>query len=104
MADSQSLFSTSLIPASIQDGLPDGFTIRPLARNDYGKGFYECLRVLTWIGDPTETEFLDRFDEMAAAKGTYFFAVIEYDNRIVGTGCLIAEKKLYDGTLLCSLF
>ncbi|KAI0108858.1 glucosamine 6-phosphate N-acetyltransferase [Nemania sp. FL0031] len=101
MADTQSLFSASLIPASVQDSLPDGFTIRPLARNDYNKGFYECLRVLTWVGNPTETEFQGRFDEMVSARGTYFFAVVEYQDRIVGTGCLVAEKKFIHNHSKC---
>lgn len=92
MADSQYLFSHSLISSS---GLPDGFTIRPLARDDYRKGFYECLGVLTWVAEPTEAEFLERFDEMIAARDTYFFAVVEFRGLIVGTGCLVAEKKLY---------
>ncbi|KAJ3570462.1 hypothetical protein NPX13_g5722 [Xylaria arbuscula] len=96
MADSQSLFSASLISESIRGDMPDGFTIRPLSRSDYTKGFYDCLRVLTWVGEPTESEFLHRFDEMAAARDTYFFTVVEYQDRIVGTGCLVAERKLYD--------
>ncbi|RWA06171.1 hypothetical protein EKO27_g8934 [Xylaria grammica] len=96
MADPQRLFSASLIPASVTEGLPDGFVIRPLASNDYAKGFYECLGVLTWVGEPTESEFLDRFREMVDAKDTYFFAVLEYRDRIVGTGCLVVERKLYD--------
>lgn len=90
------LFPPSLISASVRAGLPDGFTIRPLAGDDHAKGFYECLGALTWVGDgPTETEFRQRFDEMAAAADTYFFAVVEYGGRIVGTGCLVVEKKLY---------
>ncbi|KAI0904442.1 glucosamine 6-phosphate N-acetyltransferase [Ustulina deusta] len=93
MADSQSLFSALLISTSVNDGLPDGFTIRPLAKNDFAKGFYECLSVLTWVGKPTESEFLNRFDEMLAARDTYFFAVVEYCGRIVGTGSLVVEKK-----------
>ncbi|KAI1809908.1 acyl-CoA N-acyltransferase [Poronia punctata] len=93
MAGSQSLFSVSLISVGIMNSLPDGYAIRPLFRDDYGKGFYDCLRVLTWVGDPTEAEFLARFDEMVAAKGTYFFVVIEYQARIVGTGCVVVEKK-----------
>ncbi|KAI1183015.1 acyl-CoA N-acyltransferase [Nemania serpens] len=88
------LFPPSLISASVRAGLPDGFTIRPLAGDDHAKGFYECLGALTWVGDgPTETEFRQRFDEMAAAADTYFFAVVEYGGRIVGTGCLVVEKK-----------
>ncbi|GAP91588.1 putative glucosamine-phosphate N-acetyltransferase [Rosellinia necatrix] len=101
MADSQSLFPASLISASVRDGLPDGFVIRPLARNDYGKGFYDCLRVLTWVADPTEPEFLARFDEMAAAKNTYFFTVIEFQDRVIGTGCLVAEKKFIHNHGMC---
>lgn len=95
MIDAQILFSESLLSKAVRTGLPDGFTIRPLSRDDYGKGFYDCLRVLTWVGDPTESEFQQQFDEMAAAKDTYFFTVIQYEGRIVGTGCLVAEKKLY---------
>ncbi|KAI0976848.1 glucosamine 6-phosphate N-acetyltransferase [Xylaria arbuscula] len=94
MADSsQSLFLASLISQSVTDALPDSFTIRPLARDDYAKGFYECLSILTWVGEPTESDFQARFDEMAAAKDTYFFAVVEHAGRIVGTGCLVVEKK-----------
>ncbi|KAI1823020.1 glucosamine 6-phosphate N-acetyltransferase [Xylaria intraflava] len=97
MAGPQSLFPASLISAAAGDG----FTIRPLSRGDYGRGFYDCLRVLTWVGEPTESDFLARFDEMAAAKDTYFFAVIEYQGRIVGTGCLVAEKKFIHGHGKC---
>ncbi|KAI1192830.1 glucosamine 6-phosphate N-acetyltransferase [Nemania serpens] len=93
-SDSQSLFLPSLISASAQAGLPEGFAIRPLARDDHARGFYECLGELTWVGDqPTDPEFRRRFDEMAAAADTYFFAVVESRGRIVGTGCLVVEKK-----------
>ncbi|KAI1436825.1 acyl-CoA N-acyltransferase [Xylaria sp. CBS 124048] len=91
MTDSQSLFPAALIP-TVAAGV-DGFTMRPLSRKDYDKGFYDCLRVLTWVAEPTEAEFLERFDEMVAAKDTYFFTVIEHQGRIVGTGCLVVEKK-----------
>ncbi|KAI0182745.1 acyl-CoA N-acyltransferase [Xylaria flabelliformis] len=102
MADSQSLFSPSLISASLRDDdLPDGFAIRPLARDDYHKGFYECLRVLTWVADPTEAEYLERFEEMRDARDTYFFLVVEFEDRIVGTGCLVAEKKFIHGHGKC---
>ncbi|KAI0428926.1 glucosamine 6-phosphate N-acetyltransferase [Xylaria sp. FL1042] len=93
MANSSSLFSASLISTSVNDALPDGFTIRPLARDDYAKGFYECLRVLTWVGEPPESDFQDRFNEMIAARDTYFFIVVEHHGRIVGTGSLVVEKK-----------
>ncbi|KAH8156404.1 hypothetical protein CIB48_g11841 [Xylaria polymorpha] len=84
MAESHSLFLPSLISASVHDGLPDGFTIRPLAKADYHKGFYECVRVLTWVAEPTEAEFLQRFDEMRAARDTYYFVVAEFGDMVVG--------------------
>ncbi|KAI4870146.1 acyl-CoA N-acyltransferase [Hypoxylon rubiginosum] len=87
------LFSTSLISPEVVASFPDGFTIRSLERGDYSKGFLDCLEVLTWIGDTSEAEFIERYDEMIEAKGTYYFAVIEHEGRIVGTGALVVEKK-----------
>ncbi|XDG08663.1 hypothetical protein ABKA04_008278 [Annulohypoxylon sp. FPYF3050] len=94
MAGAQALFPASLISTDVTRSLPDGFVIRPLEREDYSKGFFDCLRVLTWVGDVSETEFTERYDEMAESNGTYYFAVIEYENHIVGTGALVVEKKL----------
>ncbi|KAI1341167.1 acyl-CoA N-acyltransferase [Xylariaceae sp. FL0016] len=89
------LFPPSLLPASLPSSLPPGYALRPLARDDHGRGFFACLEeVLTWVGDPTEAEFRARYDEMADARGTYYFAVIEHAGRVVGTGCLVVEKKL----------
>ncbi|KAI1500178.1 acyl-CoA N-acyltransferase [Biscogniauxia marginata] len=101
MAAVQVLFSPELIPADVARSLPDGFIIRPLARDDYAKGFFDCLRVLTWVGDPTETDFAERFDEMVNAQGTYYFLVIEHEGRIIGTGCLVVEKKFIHNRALC---
>ncbi|KAI1772562.1 acyl-CoA N-acyltransferase [Hypoxylon cercidicola] len=93
MGDTPALFSTSLISPEVVGSFPDGFTIRSLERTDYNKGFLECMEVLTWIGDTSEAEFIERYDEMVEAKGTYYFAVIENKGRIVGTGALVVEKK-----------
>ena len=93
----QSLFPASLISAEVTGALPDGYAIRPLARGDHARGLYECLAVLTWVGDPTPSadEFRARFDDMARADGTYYFLVVEHAGRVVGTGELVVEKKLY---------
>lgn len=93
----QSLFPASLISAEVTGALPEGFAIRPLARGDHARGLYECLAVLTWVGDPAPSadEFRARFDDMARADGTYYFLVVEHAGRIVGTGELVVEKKLY---------
>ncbi|KAI0594796.1 acyl-CoA N-acyltransferase [Biscogniauxia sp. FL1348] len=102
MANPQPLFPPELIPEDVARSLPDGFLIRPLARDDYGKGFFDCLRVLTWVGEPAESDFTARFDEMVEAKGTYYFLVIEHGGgSIVGTGCLVVEKKFIHNRALC---
>ncbi|KAI1484355.1 acyl-CoA N-acyltransferase [Biscogniauxia mediterranea] len=101
MANPQALFAPELIPEDIARSLPGGFLIRPLARDDYAKGFFDCLRVLTWVGEPSESDFAERFDEMVEAKGTYYFLVIEHRGRIVGTGCLVVEKKFIHNRTLC---
>ncbi|KAI0006310.1 hypothetical protein F4779DRAFT_28717 [Xylariaceae sp. FL0662B] len=93
MGDSPVLFPASLISSEIIRALPDGFIIRPLERGDYAKGFFDCLSVLTWVGDVDEAQFIERYDEMVEAKNTYYFVVIEYAGRIVGTGSLVVEKK-----------
>lgn len=96
MANSaEGLFSNSLISDEVKASFPEGYTVRSLERADLAKGFLDCLRVLTWVGDLTEQEFNDRYDEMnTQGKGTYYLIVIEYENKIVGTGSLIVEKKL----------
>ncbi len=43
----------------------------------------------------TEAEFNERYDEMdTGGKGPYYYLVIEHAGRIVGTGLVLAEKKL----------
>lgn len=95
MPDREPLFSPSLLSREVVSSLPAGFTIRPLHRQDFKRGYLDCLRVLTWVGDLTEEEWNSRFDEMVRAAGTYYLLAIEYDDRIVGTGSLVVERKLY---------
>lgn len=52
--DSMPLFSASLISPEVAAQLPEGYTIRPMQRGDYAKGFLDVLRVLTTVGDVTE--------------------------------------------------
>ena len=95
MAAPKPLFPASLISAEVSSSLPSGFTVRPLDKGDYAKGFLECLRDLTWMGDVTVDEFSKRYDEMdTGGKGPYYYVVIEHQGRIVGTGAVIVEKKL----------
>ncbi|KAF3765191.1 acyl-CoA N-acyltransferase [Cryphonectria parasitica EP155] len=87
------LFSPTLISPEIGATLPQGFTIRPIQRQDFQKGYLDCLEVLTWVGPLTEAEWDERYTEMERAAATYYLLVIEYQDRIVGTGSLVVERK-----------
>ncbi|KJZ73457.1 hypothetical protein HIM_07251 [Hirsutella minnesotensis 3608] len=94
MAASSPFFPASLISSDAVAALPDGFVLRPLEKTDYAKGFLECLRDLTWMGNLTVDEFNERYDEMDTnGKGPYYYLVIEHQGRIVGTGVVMVEKK-----------
>jgi len=90
------LFTSDLVSPTIAAQLPETYTIRSLQKSDYARGFLDCLRVLTTVGDITEQQWNDRYDWMdTQGKGGYFLLVIDDGNRIVGTGALIVERKLY---------
>ncbi|KAI9863118.1 MAG: Glucosamine-phosphate N-acetyltransferase-like protein [Trichoglossum hirsutum] len=96
-ADSSSsppLFSPSLIPAATSALLPPAYTIRPLHVSDYELGFLDVLRVLTHVGDITAAAFGERFEWMRRRGDEYFvIVVVDGDGRVVGTGCLVVERK-----------
>ncbi|KAM4055821.1 acetyltransferase (GNAT) family protein [Hirsutella rhossiliensis] len=101
MAASSPLFPASLISAEIVSWLPAGFSIRPLEKSDFGKGFVQCLGGLTWMGDVTVEQLEARYDDMdTQGKGPYYYAVIEHQGRIVGTGAVIVEKKFIQNCAL----
>jgi glucosamine-phosphate N-acetyltransferase len=91
----ESLFSPSLISPTVLAALPEGYSMRPLQRNDYENTFLDVLRVLTQVGDITREEFETRFDQMRTGAGGYHVLVIlDGEGKIVGTGALIVERKL----------
>lgn len=91
-----SLFSAALISPQVVSQLPEGYTIRPLQRTDFDLGFLDVLRVLTQVGDVTKEQFEERWDQMKAGAGGYHVLVIlDGERKIVGTGALIVERKLY---------
>jgi len=98
MAEKQDLISTDLLSPEVQAALPDGYQLRSLRIADYDTGFLDCLRVLTTVGDITKDQFEEQYKWMASQRGAYFILVIEDTNttppRVVGTGALLAERKL----------
>ena len=99
MATHAGLFSSDLISPTVARSLPENYAIRPLQKDDYERGFLDCLRVLTTVGDIEEGRFNERYDWMKA-NGGYYLLVIDDGKRIVGTGALVVERKLYDPSSL----
>lgn len=108
---SNSLFSSALISPQVLSALPENYSIRPLERTDFEQGFLDVLRVLTQVGDITQEEFEQRFDEMKGstsdvqsatvagssrpnAGGYHILVILDAEKKIVGTGALIVERKL----------
>lgn len=94
------LFSPELIPVSVQSQLPEGYNIRPLEAADYREGFLDVLRVLTTVGDISEAAWKERYEYFAQRNDAYYLVVIIDENReaggkVVGTGALVVERKLY---------
>jgi glucosamine-phosphate N-acetyltransferase len=93
----EGLFGPELVSPEIAASLPAGYTLRALQRGDYEKGFLDCLRVLTTVGDITLEQWNERYDWMnTSGKGAYYLLVITNEvDKVVATGALIVERKLY---------
>ncbi|OJJ85212.1 glucosamine 6-phosphate N-acetyltransferase [Aspergillus glaucus CBS 516.65] len=88
------LFSTNLISPEVLAVLPPGYTIRPLHRSDFQRGYLDVLRVLTTVGDVDEDKWNQRYDWISSRNDEYYLLVVCDDaERIVGTGSLIVERK-----------
>lgn len=88
------LFSSHLISPAVVEALPENYSIRPLERTDFDAGFLDVLRVLTTVGDISKEEFEGRYDQMLAGAGYHILVILDGENKIVGTGALIVERKL----------
>lgn len=94
-ASSELLFDPSLIPSAVVSTLPEGYTMRPLARDDYKRGVLETLQALTTVGDVTADTFHDLFDYWHKNNDTYFSIVItDASNAVVSVGTILVERKL----------
>jgi glucosamine-phosphate N-acetyltransferase len=93
------LFDPSLIPQSIISQLPPGYIVRPLQKSDYTEGFLDVLRVLTTVGDISDEAWATRYEWIEKRSDEYYLIVVldesrEQGKRVVGTGCLVVERKL----------
>ena len=91
------LFGDDLVAPHVASVLPEGYKVRALRRSDYNSGYLDCLRVLTTVGEISEAQFQERYDWISRQDGGYYILVIEdaSGTKVVGTGALIVERKLY---------
>lgn len=69
------------------------YSIRELELEDYEKGFLDCLKELTIVGNITKEMFAETFNER---KERGVFTVVAVENktgRILGTGSIFYEPK-----------
>ena len=89
------LFSPTLIAPHVTSALPDLYTMRPLQRADYQAGVLDVLKVLTTVGDVSESAWTERYDWMAKRGDEYYILVVcDGEGKVVGTGCVLVERKL----------
>jgi glucosamine-phosphate N-acetyltransferase len=89
------LFSTALISPEVATSLPPNYTIRPLLRSDYKHGFLDVLRVLTTVGEISESKWDSQYDWISKRSDEYFIVVIWDGEKVVGAGTVVVERKLY---------
>ncbi|CAG8918334.1 unnamed protein product [Penicillium salamii] len=88
------LFPATLISPEVIAALPQDYTIRPLRRSDYNRGYLDVLRVLTTVGEITEEAWNKRYEWITSRNDEYYMLVVcDGEDRIVGTGSLIVERK-----------
>ncbi|KJE97592.1 glucosamine-6-phosphate N-acetyltransferase [Capsaspora owczarzaki ATCC 30864] len=94
-ADEKVAFTTGVSPSNPGANL----LLRPLARDDYEKGFLQLLAQLTTVGEYPKEQFEERFEEMRALKDTYYVCVLEdtTTGKIIATGTLVVERKFIRG-------
>lgn len=90
-----SLFDASLLSETLQQqSLYYQLGVRPLAMNDYDRGFVGLLNQLTDTAILSRDHFMERFEQMKRS-GTIFIVVIEdlESHKIVATATMVLEMK-----------
>ncbi|QPG73219.1 hypothetical protein FOA43_000526 [Brettanomyces nanus] len=75
--------------------LPDGYHIRKICSDDYGRGALEVLKALTTVGEITNKEFEHTIETWARHPEIYHTLVIlDLSETVVAIGSVIVESKL----------
>jgi glucosamine-phosphate N-acetyltransferase len=90
------LFSSELISQKVCSHLPSGYSLRPLCRSDYNRGFMDVARIVGKTGCVEEDAWDTRCEWLEQNKETYFIVVVlDYDDIVVASGTLLFERKLW---------
>jgi len=90
------LFNSDLISQQVSSDLPKGYSIRPLCRSDYGRGFMDVARAIGKTGCVGEDMWDVRCEWLRQNTETYFILVIlDPDDIVVASGTILFERKLY---------
>lgn len=91
------LFSESelkIFPDLIANLSSKGFNLRPLQRQDFGKGFLVTLGELSKIGSISEQEFNSIFTALQNTSSTFILVIEDVGlEKIVACGTLFIEQK-----------
>jgi glucosamine-phosphate N-acetyltransferase len=87
-----------MLPQNVIVDLPAGYTMRPLTRGDYDRGFLEVLRVAGKVGYISSKRWDERCEWLrhrAKERDEYIIVILEdKKDRVVGVGRWVAEKGL----------
>lgn len=85
-----------LMQCAANFSLPEGYSVRPLSKADYHKGYLDVLRVQEKVGWIGEKEWDERCEWLyEKGQGTYYTVVIcDKGERVVAIGTLLIERKL----------
>lgn len=75
----------------------NGYVLRDLEEEDYGRGFIRCLNELTEPVDITEEQFRRQFSMISNGDYRVIVAYSGEEDRIVGSGTLLIERKFIRG-------
>jgi hypothetical protein len=89
------IFDSELISERVSSDLPNGYTLRPLCRSDYKRGFMDVARVVGKTGFVEEDVWDARCEWLERNKDTHFvLVVLDLDDMVVASGTLLFERKL----------
>jgi glucosamine-phosphate N-acetyltransferase len=87
-----------MLPQNVILDLPAGYTMRPLTRGDYDRGFLEVLRVAGKVGYISSKRWDERCEWLqhrARECDEYIIVILEdKKDRVVGVGRWVADRGL----------